>query len=309
MSWAGLPGRDCGLCGAPSCAAALRMTSAGLMDPSSCPFADRVPTVRPWIAKPAPPSVITPCPSDRRLAEASLSLVFGEARFSPVDPLIAREMLEAWGVDSKVTLRGQLVIGEGPQLRIHLFGSGRLVVRSRLGREGTVELAVRIGRILSPAVVCQGEGLSEAESAAGWGDAPEIPCSPGLGQYVGLFRVGSTAGDLLRGDSDLADAVQSLRSGSTSEALAEAVSRLERGDPSGLWLAGLAVEVERCLRADPEREHFDLVAEALSGADVAAEAEERAEEARSIRDPEEAARALRPALAALAIVRSFSRRL
>jgi len=279
------------------------------MDPGSCPFVDKIPAVRPWIARPAPPSVVTPCPSDGRLAEASLSLVFGEARFSPVDPLIAREMLEAWGIDSKVTLRGQLVVGEGPQLRIHLFGSGRLVVRSRRGREGTAEFAVRVGRVLSPAVVCQREGLSEAESAAGWGGSPEIPCSPGLGRYVGLSRIGSTVGDLLREDGALAEAVRSLRSGETWGALAEAASRLERGDPSGLWLAGLALEVERCLRADPGREHFDLVVEALSGADVEAEAEERAEEARSIRDPEEAARALRPALAALAIVRSLSRRL
>ncbi len=299
MSWVGLPGYDCGLCGLPSCASAARHMEAGRRD-VCCPFSS--PSIGPpWIARPSGVRVVRPCPSRPSLAEVVVSLSPEGASFRPIDAEAAALTLPALGLRTRTALRGQMVVGEGADLRVNAFITGKVSVRSERGEEAAREALPAILRCLAAAHVCQETGLSELEVAAGWaGPGHPLLCSlpdPYLG-LAGLRRRGVPARLALRERPEVEDAVRgmsSLQERDLRSAEGLAVELIVQGDLLGLWLLGVAVEVRRALKNDPSGSNLGPLSDVLAG---------RSPDLGSLRRRAESKdrSAARPALAALRLV-------
>ncbi len=270
MSWVGLPGYDCGVCGAPSCSTAARLMEAGELGHDSCPFAEPEPKPgSPWVAEPSPPSLRRPCPSDRALVQAAVTLAGEGARYRPLDASLAARLMAAAGMAAAPALRGQLASARWGGVRVQAFASGRLGVRLRGSDGEALSALARVARVILPAAACQLCGLLEAEVAAGCSE--EIwrsPCLPeNLSSALGLAARGAEVAEVLGGDSGLAGAASSmasLREDGVDLALVEGVDRLSSGDAAGLWLVGIALEVERALKNDPRPADAEILSGVLS---------------------------------------------
>ncbi len=296
MSWVGLPGYDCGLCGFPSCSSAARHMELGGRD-VECPFA-RPSIGPPWIARPARLRVVRPCPSRPALAEVVLSLSPEGARFRPLDHEAASLTLPALGLRTRTALRGQMVIGESADLRVNVFITGKVSVRSELGEEAAREILPRLLRCLAAASVCQETGLAELEVAAGWAGAGHgLLCSYPRDylRLAGLELRGLPARKAAADRPDLVEAFRamaSLEDADVEEAARLGAEELIRGELLGLWLLGAAVEVRRALNNDPDRSSCQALSDVLAGrtADVGSIQEMARSSERGV---------ARPALAAL----------
>ncbi len=265
----GLPGYDCGLCGFPSCSSAARHMELGKRD-VRCPFSR--PSIGPaWIARPAKLRVVRPCPSRPTLAELVISLAPEDARFRPLDHEAASLTLPALGLRTRTALRGQMVIGETAELRVNVFITGKVSVRSELGEEAARDILPRLLRCLAAASVCQETGLAELEVAAGWaGAGHELLCSypRHYMRLAGLELRGLPAGKAAADRPDLVEAFRamaSLEDADVDEAARLGAEALAEGELLGLWLLGAAVEVRRALKNDPDRSSCQALSQVLAG--------------------------------------------
>ncbi len=235
-----------------------------------CPFV-RPSIGPPWIARPAKLRVVRPCPSRPTLEEVVLSLSPEGARFRPLDHEAASLTLPALGLRTRTALRGQMVIGESADLRVNVFITGKVSVRSELGEEAAREILPRLLRCLTAASVCQETGLSELEVAAGWaGAGHRLLCSyprPYL-ELAGVESRGVPARKAIEDRLEVGEAFRgmaSLEDADVEEAAGLGVEVLEGGDLLGLWLLGAAVEVRRALKNDPDRSNCQALSDVLSG--------------------------------------------
>ncbi|HDM92284.1 MAG TPA: hypothetical protein ENG69_02690 [Candidatus Korarchaeota archaeon] len=299
MSWVGLPGYDCGLCGAPSCTSAARLMEARKLSKDACPFAT-VHIAQAWIAQPSPVRVVKPCPSRPTLAEVVLVVTPPESEFRPLDPDVLQLSLPSLGFRVRSALRGQMVIGERDDLRVNAFITGKITLRSEQGAERARSEVPRLLRAIAPALVCQAMGLSEAEVAAGCaGPDHRLLCRTAeVFSEAEIAVRGVPAKKALEERGDVMESLRSMASLDESDAegaLEVGLSLLLEGDTLGLWLFGVALEVLRALKNDPGRNYCENLAAVLKGRDVPRGDLKEAADARE-RDR------VRPALAALHLI-------
>mgnify|MGYP000105986510 CR=1 FL=1 len=272
MSWVGLPGYDCGLCGAPSCTSAARLMEAKELPKDACPFTSAH-AVQPWIAQPAPVRIIKPCPSRPSLAEVVLVVTPPESRFRPLDPDVLQASLPVLGFRVRSALRGQMVIGEREDLRVNAFITGKITLRSEQGAERARAEVPSLLRAVAPALVCQATGFSEAEVAAGWaGPNHQVLCRTAeVFSEAEIAVRGIPARKALEEKPEALELLRSMASLDESDAdevLERGLSLLLEGDTLGLWLSGVALEVLRALKNDPGRNHCENLAAVLKGRSV-----------------------------------------
>jgi len=249
LSWAGLPGYDCWLCGAPSCSTAARLMEVGDLSPESCPFSKPI-LKKPWITEPTPINISHPCPSEPQTTEISLSLVQKGARYRPIDMDLSMELLNLSAVRARSMARGQIISADLGESKVQIYASGRIMLRNEISSQGALEDLRRCLFYIMPAVVCQNDAYLFLEEIIYRGGA----CQEHLMEIAGI---------------KLPKSIRAVLEGVEPEdhrgLLEEGMRRVRKLDETGLILVSLSIELRRTFLLNPPKEAVDVLRRAFFG--------------------------------------------
>ncbi|MGB9630963.1 MAG: (Fe-S)-binding protein [Candidatus Methanodesulfokora sp.] len=250
MSWAGLPGYDCWICGAPSCSTAARLMEAGELSPESCPFS-RPLLKKPWITEPTPISISHPCPSEPQTTEISLSLVQRGAKYRPIDMDLSMELLNLFAVKARSMAKGQIISADLGGSKVQIYASGRLMLRNESSSQGALEDLKKCLFYIMPAVVCQNDAYLFLEEII----YKRSMCQEHLMEIAGIKL----------NPDDVKSVIRGIEPENYENLLKEGVNRIKKFDETGLILISISIELRRVFNLNPPREMVDLLRESFSG--------------------------------------------
>ncbi|RZN61606.1 MAG: hypothetical protein DSO07_04945 [Thermoproteota archaeon] len=250
MSWAGLPGYDCWLCGAPSCSTAARLMEAGELSPESCPFSKPV-LRKPWITEPTPIRIIHPCPSEPQTTEISLSLVQKGAKYRPIDMDLSIELLNFFAVRARSMARGQIISADIGRSSVQIYASGRIMLRNEISSQSALDDLKKCLFYIMPAVVCQNDAYLFLEEII----YKRKVCQEHLMEIAGIKL------DL----NDIRSAIEGVEPENYEILLKEGINRIKKLDSTGLILISISIELRRVFLLNPPKEIVDVLRRSFSG--------------------------------------------